>query len=347
MFERILVPLDGSKRAEQALPVAAKIARSSGGSVVLVRVSMPDTFTGPSVVGPLFTPEMFERERIEITYYLAHLPSLECLRGVTTVAHIAEGMPAQAILSAVDALQADLIVMCSHGRTGFTRWMLGSVAQHVARHSTVPVLIVREATESARVSGRDAYSVRVMVALDGSPLAEEALTPAAYLSTALSTQSEGALHLVLVVHLPVEYEYGQNDALARAKKQGIQQAWSYLNALEQRIQTGNLSSSKLQVTASVAVSMDVADTLIQIAEGNEQENSTGYDIIALTTHGRSGPKRWIMGSVAERLLGATRLPLLIIHPHKSKEPHEEGKEVSSVKDQTSEGTKGSSQVGLL
>ncbi len=93
--------------------------------------------------------------------------------------------------------------------------------------------------------------------------------------------------------------------------------------------------------------MDVADTLIQIAEGNEQENSTGYDIIALTTHGRSGPKRWIMGSVAERLLGATRLPLLIIHPHKSKEPHEEGKEVSSVKDQTSEGTKGSSQVGLL
>src|SRR5581483_11532603 len=292
--------------------------RTSGGSVVLVRVHMPDAFAGSSVTGPLFTPGEFERERIEITYYLAHLASSECLRGVATVTHLAEGVPAEAILSSIDALQVDLIVMCSHGRTGFTRWMLGSVAQKVARHSTVPVLILRDEVENAHVPGRDVHSVRIMVALDGSPLAEEALAPAASLSTALSTQSEGALHLVLVVHLPVKFEYGQSDVLARAKEQGIQHAWSYLNALEQRIQADRLSSG-LQVTASVAVSMDVTDTLIQIAEGNEQENDTGCDIIALTTHGRSGLKRWIMGSGAERILGTTRLPLLIIHPQKGNE----------------------------
>src|SRR5581483_2080661 len=175
--------------------------RTSGGSVVLVRVHMPDAFAGSSVTGPLFTPGEFERERIEITYYLAHLASSECLRGVATVTHLAEGVPAEAILSSIDAFQVHLIVMCSHGRTGFTRCMLGSVAQKVARHSTVPVLIVREDAESVNMPGRDTHSVRIMVALDGSPLAEEALTPAAYLSTALSAQSEGALHLVRIVHL--------------------------------------------------------------------------------------------------------------------------------------------------
>ncbi len=320
MFQRILVPLDGSKRAEQALPVAVKIARSSGGSIIVVRVDTPEAFTPPSMDTSMIGPEIFEAERAGITDYLAHVSSLEILKVVKTVTHVAEGLAAPAILAAVDPLEADLIVMCSHGRTGFTRWMLGSVAQKVARHSAVPVLIVREGGNTTNVLSRcSPHPVRVMVALDGSPLAEKAIAPAAQLSVVLSEPSEGALHLVHVVHLPVMYEYGQDDALARAKRQDIQEGQSYLNTIEQSIRAYHLSDDKFQITSSVAVSMNIADMLMQIAEEGDQKGVAGCDVIALVTHGRRGPQRWMIGSVAEHILGATRLPLLIVHTQKSKE----------------------------
>jgi nucleotide-binding universal stress UspA family protein len=320
MFKRILVPLDGSPCAERAIPIATRIARSSGGSITFLRV-VTTTINGAWVTmeSPQPMQEAFELDRARATDYLRAIAQSPDLIRVELNLEVLAGGPAQAILSAADSNKVDLIVICSHGYTGLKRWTLGSVAQKVARNSPVPVLVLRESGNLPADSyKRDVQPLQVLVPLDGSSLAEMALIPAGQLSAALSAPAHGALHLVRVLPLPTMYEYGQDDRLAEAKKQGMLQAHAYLGAMEQKLREGSLADLKLQVTSSVVVDTDVAGALIGVAEVSEDmadiEGFKACGVIAMATHGRSGPKRWMMGSVTERILGATKLPLLIVRP---------------------------------
>jgi len=165
-------------------------------------------------------------------------------------------------------------------------------------------------------------SVRVLVPLDGFSLAEAALAPAAHLSAALSAPARGALHLAQVLRLPKLYEYGQNDQLAEMKKQGIREAQASLSTVERKLREGDLAELNLSVTSSVSVDPDVAGTIIGIAEIGEDmrdavEEYPPCDLIAMATHGRGGLQRWMLGSVTERVLDSTKLPLLIVRPNET------------------------------
>jgi len=177
MFRRIIVPLDGSERAEQALPVAAHLAQSSGGTVVLLQVFAISSGAAWQVMeGSPWVQEELDTERVSVKSYLEKVASKEALLDVATEIVVADGMPAEQILKVADAQQANLIVMCSHGYTGFKRWVIGSVAQKVARHGHVLVLILREgAGVPSSLHPEGPRSVRVMVPLDSSELAEAAL----------------------------------------------------------------------------------------------------------------------------------------------------------------------------
>src|ERR1700694_936410 len=145
MFKHILVPLDGSMRAESAIPVAARIARASGGSVLLLRVvTAPIDFAWYSMESPIGMQGVLDADIDNATAYLAKIAEMEVLAGVETKREVIPGNPALTIKSVTRSSKTDLIVMCSHGETGFKRWMLGSIAQKVARFSPVPVLVLRE-----------------------------------------------------------------------------------------------------------------------------------------------------------------------------------------------------------
>ena len=317
MFQRIVVPLDGSERAEQALPLAARLARASGGSLLLVRVVMPSDEVGwqAGEAAP-FARETAGEEPGKARRSLETLAASEALAGIAVTTEVITGHPAEGILSAAIAGQADLIVMCSHGYTGFKRWMLGSVAQQVVRHSAVPVLILREgATPPAASLLCEGNPVRIMVALDASVLAETVLAPAAYLSAALSAPQQGVLYLVRILRLSTAFEYGQDDSFARARAEKTREAKAYLHTIEDRFREGELARLKLKVTSIVDYDLDVPQRLLVLAENDLVDDEViGCDMLALATHGRSGVARLTMGSVAERLLGATSLPLLIVRP---------------------------------
>ena len=330
MFKRILVPLDGSPRAERAIPLAARLARVSGGSITFLRV-VTTAINGAwlAMESPRLMQEAFEVDSAKATDYLTAIAQSPNLTRVKITLEVLSGIPAQAILSVAEANEVDLIVMCSHGDTGLKRWVLGSVAQKVARYSPVPVLVLREGERLTPASSQGgARSVQVLVPLDGSSLAEAALTPAAQLSAALSAPAHGALHLVRVLRLPSMYEYGQDDSLAEAKKQAMLQAHAYLGAVEQQVREGSLASLQLQVKSTAVVDTDVADALIGMAEVSEDmeaiEGFKASDVIAMATHGRSGLERWVMGSVTERALGAMKLPLLIVRAQKTDAEPEKG-----------------------
>lgn len=308
MFQRILVPLDGSPRAEHAIPVAARIARASGGSILLFRVvTHPIDAVASFIQPPDEVEDILNMRHARVADYLAHIAAhSDALNGVSTTTEIADSIPAQTILSTARLQAIDLIVMCSHGETGLTHWALGSVAQKVTRYSSVPVLVLPEKTPlESPFQGTN--GVRMLIGLDGSAFAEAALEPAAHISAALSAPAPGAVHLTQVVRFPVQSIANIEPVISDEE--------AYLKSVEQRFREGTLAHLHLNVSSSVSVDTDVASTLLRIAENDlSSENESRDEMLALATHGRSGSQLWVLGSITERVLGTMKFPLLVVRP---------------------------------
>src|SRR2546425_28684 len=190
MFQRILVPLDGSSRAEHAIPVAARLARASGGTVILVRVVSKSKLAQRAVQDDVFSANQ----------YLSGIAASPDLQDVHTEPVVLVGATIPAILDVADTSEADLIMLCSHGYTDLTRRIMGSVAQKLAREAPVPVLVLREdGPVPGELPPGTTRPLRALVPLDGSAQAKSALEPAAYVIAALAGTREGALHLMRVV----------------------------------------------------------------------------------------------------------------------------------------------------
>lgn len=320
MFKRILVPLDGSERAERAIPLAARIARASDGTIIFLRVVLPHIATG-KFAGRL-THEASQEELEEAASYLSGDLSARYageLAGIETEMEVVSGTSSPTIFSVALLENIDLIVMCSHGDTGLRRWVLGSVAQKAVRHSPVPILVLNE-HGVVDLKPEAGQSLRVLVALDGSSLSETAVEPAARLSALLSAPAQGALHLLRVVDIPPPHGKLRRQAHTDAMmgEEARKEAEAYLSAVSQHLQEGNLANLNIQGASSLVVSSDVVGTIIKVAEDSSGEwGEGGCDLIALATHGRGGLPRLVMGSVTEHLLGSTRLPLLIVRSHET------------------------------
>ena len=326
MLKRILVPLDGSPLAESALAVAARIAHSSDGTIVLLRViGVPTTYT-PYVYGsdmaqsPQLAQDLIDMEQENAEKYLAEIARLDILMGIQVESTVIPGSAGMSILDTAKEEKVDLIVMSSHGEMGFKRLALGSVAQHVSRHSPVPVLVL-QGDGSAPLSAfsdpkHPLRSITALVALDGSELAEASLEPVAYLVAALATPAQGTLLLSTVANK-------QADRIKHGTEEYMRdEAKKYLIGIGERLQGSDIGKLNLVIEWSIEESKDVANALVEAAEsGKVIESShefTSCDLIAIATHGRGGLKRLMAGSVTEHVLGSTRLPMLIVRPRNEK-----------------------------
>jgi nucleotide-binding universal stress UspA family protein len=323
MFERVLVPLDGSAGAERAIPLAARLVRATGGSIIFVRVVLPPAEVGKYAKSPsvIWEREAVETHRAEATSYLTHtmLNYAADLVGINTEQEVVTGLPSPTIFTEASLQHVDLIVMCSHRESGLQRWVFGSVAQEAIRYSSVPVLILNEHA-AGLPQLHAAHPLRVLVALDGSPLAEAALEPAAQLVSLLAAPAQGAMHLLRVVDLPPSEGKTRSQAHIDAlmREQARQEAESYLRKVANHLHKGTAPASKLTVTTSVIVSPDVVGTVIKQAEQPEDgEQGGGCDLIALASHGHGGLQRLLMGSVPEGIFASTQLPLLIVRPQET------------------------------
>ena len=325
-MKRILVPLDGSPLAESALGVAARIAHASDGTILLVQViGSPGTITpymysSDMAQSPQLTHDLIEMEQENAETYLGEIARLNMLAGIQIEPTIVSGSAGMSILDTAKEEDVDLIVMSSHGETGFKRFVLGSVAQYVSRHSPVPVLVL-QGDESApfRASPDPKHptrSITALVALDGSALAEASLEPAAYVVAALATPTQGTLLLSTVANKQADRAKHGSEEFMR------DEAKKYLIGIGERLQGSDIGKLNLVIEWSIEESKNVANALIEAAEsGKAIESShefTGCDLIAIATHGRGGLKRLMAGSVTEDVLGSTNLPMLIVRPRDEK-----------------------------
>lgn len=321
MFTRIVVPLDGTDHAELALPVAARIARATGGSLLLVRVVLPPVEYGTYGFSQTFIldPTPYEISLDKATAYLSEVlyRNQSLLSGIKTETEEISGATSPTIFQEARLYHADLIVLCSRGETGLKRWVFNSMAQQTVRHSPTPVLVLNEHGQFPPFQEQE-RPLRVLLPLDGSPLSETALEPTIRLIAALAASQQTALHLLRVVDIP--FPYGQTRSFSHVDKimqeEEVQKAQHYLFEVMEQVQKMLPAGLNLTLGSSVAVDVDVVKAiLLEAGAVNEEQAAVPYDLVALATHGRTGLQRLLMGSVSENLLGATRLPLFFVRPH--------------------------------
>lgn len=145
MFQRIMVPLDGSELAHRALPIALEMAKQSAGTVVLVQVvhvsygALPEAY----VATPDLYNDIYEQARADATATLQQAAAETAAAGVKTETVLLEGEPASELVDYEATGNIDLVVMSTHGRTGLARFVYGSVAERILRHGTKPILLNR------------------------------------------------------------------------------------------------------------------------------------------------------------------------------------------------------------
>ncbi|HEU5380635.1 MAG TPA: universal stress protein [Ktedonobacteraceae bacterium] len=325
MFRHILVPLDGSPRAEQAIPVAVRMARASRGTITLFQAVNPVAEVSAYGLGGIYVAS----SRLDDELYRARLYLdqrsrdpllLEALHaGIALHTHAMLGNPAELILTQTanpGEPAIDAIVISSHGYTGVKRWMLGSVAEKVARHALVPVLILREGGPlRVHLQSESTRTMRALVPLDTSPRSQDALVPAAQLLAALSSSGQGELHLAQMIVPPEQSNRRERDELFQAASVNLAE-------IGQTIREGLVArfgpDLHPRLSWSVSFTDDIAEGIVRLAEEGEKrtegERLPPSDVIALTTHGFGGGHRWQIGSIAGRVLHATRLPILLVRP---------------------------------
>ncbi len=202
-----------------------------------------------------------------------------------------------------------------------TRWVMGSIADKIARHASVPVLVLRDGgPQPFAADACEDHQLRGLVALDGSNRAMTALMPAASLISALAVPDRGALHLASVVQpvLSEQEDEEQYPFNLCNSEQEVLETTRYLSTTVERLRAGHLGEI-VDLTWSAIIDTDVARGIVRMAERydsllNESDQDDEFDFIAISTHGHGGVQNWVTGSVSQRVLNETRLPLLIVRP---------------------------------
>ncbi|MDA0733401.1 MAG: universal stress protein [Chloroflexi bacterium] len=303
MYSQMLVPLDGSEFSERVLPYARLLAKGLGCPIELLRVMDPVVENRADSAHGLYPHRVAESEKSHLEDYLNEQSRTLRAEGLKVSTAVHEGNPASEIISEAETHENGLIAMATHGRSGITRWLMGSVANKVLQGSSAPLLLVR----SGQQSGVDEELIlkTVIVPLDRSPMAEQALSHAAALAKALN------LRVALVWVFPMieghytDIGYGGTTygvaPFGEISREVETEARKYFVGVQEDLQNQGISDVEVHLLWGHA-----AGSIVDLAR------DTPNSLVVLTTHGFSGPSRWIMGSVADQIVRQAGEPVLLI-----------------------------------
>jgi len=298
MYTKILVPLDGSRTSERALPFARVLAGTLKLPVELLEVvdvsavSAQAANEKASYLDALIAEgERESREHLKMI--AADFP------GSKVSCTVERGKPADVIIERAAADQGTLIAMATHGRSGVNRWVMGSVAEKVLRGSESTMFLVR-ADQAARADGATMIK-SIVVPLDGSELAESVLPTVVEIAKSLDL----AVVLCRVYELAASAYYGSEDYLPNYDEMLLhlkKQVEGYLAEKASSLKTAGLIR-----VSWIALPGSGADEIVRYSREHPDA------LIALCTHGRSGVRRWVLGSVTERVVRYSGDPVLVVH----------------------------------
>jgi nucleotide-binding universal stress UspA family protein len=298
MYERILIPLDGSSLAEIVLPYAEELSVKFGAELILASVSEPEV----PEVNPVYRSYLEDlAEKVQ-----RQLSARGTEKKAWVSIEVLMGKPATEILQYADVNNVGLIAMArrggSHGGPGEGKWLLGNIASKVLQAADNPILLIRVAASSAALQQKRLFK-KILVPLDGSEMAEAVVPYIEALARPLNAQVI-LFHVLELAPVPVLLAPGIQfpfppvtpEQEARRAVSGL----AYLEGVEKALTEKGIYCSSETSSGSPAVE------ILNYAEAN------AIDLIAMSTHGRSGIGRWVFGSVTEKLLQTGSTPILTI-----------------------------------
>jgi nucleotide-binding universal stress UspA family protein len=298
MYNKILIPLDGSKTAEKVLPYARYLAGKINASVELLAVvDIAEMATHIPAEKARFVDAMFENGMRSSETYLRGIAAT--FHGATVDCTVEKGRAEETIIEKGETDKGMLIAMATHGRSGLNRFLLGSVAEKVLRGSANPLLLVR-ATQEAKSEGEAACKT-VIVPLDGSELAESVLPTVTRAAKALDLE----VLLFRAYHVPFN-AYSGNEGYYAVKYDDLvsgvrDEANAYLAK-----KVAEIKKLGIEKVRSISAEGFAGDEIILLGR------KTPDGLIAMSSHGRSGVRRWVLGSVTETVVRHTVDPMLVL-----------------------------------
>jgi Universal stress protein UspA and related nucleotide-binding proteins len=306
MYSRILVPLDGSRAAEEALPAAAAIARRTGAELelALVHVSVASALAAAPA-----TVDFGELDRVQLedeAVYLRRITErLNAAHDLRVSAHHLSGPVVDTLAAHIQGAHVDLVVMTTHGRGAVGRLWLGSVADGLVRTVATPVLDASRERPAGRASRR---VPRILVPLDQSPVAEHAVLAAREL-----LEDEGECLLVSVIDpsplmkvAPLPFglvpEVAVDNELQDTTRAYLERVARHVRRLGARART------------SVRIAGNPAPEILSEAARER------VDAIVVTSHGVGGFRRFLLGSVVDKLVRGAEVPVLVCRPPAEQRP---------------------------
>jgi len=299
MYSKILIPLDGSKTAEKVLPYASYLASRLGIPVELLAVvDIADLAAHTSAEKARFIQGIIEEGERSSKEYLRKVAGT--FGDVKVHCSVEKGRADEVIVEKGEADTAMLIAMATHGRSGLNRFLLGSIAEKVLRGAVNPLLLVRATEEAADA---EAVFKTMIVPLDGSEIAESVLPMAA------GTAKKLGLEVVLfrAYHLPFNAYAGDDGYYATNYDDLIS---AVRDEAEEYLQKKVAEVKKLGVEKVSALAKEgfAGDEILSIGR------KTPKGLIAMCSHGRSGVRRWVLGSVTENVVRHAIDPVLVSRP---------------------------------
>ncbi|QSG13576.1 universal stress protein [Halapricum desulfuricans] len=286
MYDRILVPVDGSECGRAAARYGFAFAAATGATVDIVHVV--DT-TVPTIGGRMTDPERQDHGEAIVESAAEHSQAFDC----PVETHVREGAPRSEIVASADELGADLIVMGRQGTHNLRERLLGGVTEHVVRHADQPVLVVPLGTDVTAAS-----ISKLLVPTDGSEAATAAVGPATELAAAFDAE------IAVFTAVDVQAAGGSFSAggvseefIERLKSEGGETAETFADA----IRDGQPGLSVETIVRRGSAHEEIASCATEI----------DADLIVMASHGRTGLKRHLLGSVADRVLRVAETPVLI------------------------------------
>ena len=297
MYSKILVPLDGSATAEAALPYVEALAVGFKTPVELLSVidvgAMTAYLTADKV--PQLDSVVAKEEENSRSYLESVIKNYSA--SFAAACDVVRGDPAEEILQSASKDRDPLIAMATHGHSGAKRWLLGSVAEKVLRNSSCPLFLVR-ASEAQTEARRIINSI--VVPLDGSALAEQILPTVSQWAQALDLE----VALIRAVEFPALTYYGSEEDFAayeNFQEDEKREAAAYLKTKAQALIAGGVRTVSTSVLGGSAAAAIISYT-----------REAPRALIAMSTHGRSGVRRWMLGSIAEKVVRHGEDPVLIV-----------------------------------
>ena len=305
MYSKVVVPLDGSELAEGVLPHVAEVVRGRESRVYLLSASPLARRVSPAAVdvqpASATMPDDLQGARRKLMEYLRTVAKGLEPAATDVWIGVSFGRPADEILTFAGKVDADLIAMSTHGRSGISRWVFGSVADRLLHGASCPVLLVRAKPAQPRTPYQN-----ILLPLDGSELAEQVIP---YVK-ALIHPNHTRISLISVLTTGLG---DRTVTLLTSYPPGMQLATTALSQAQAQLQTYLRSVAAVLRERGAVVSITIrqgspADEILTHAAEVEA------DLISMTTHGLSGASRWVYGGVAGKVLQGAHSPVLLVRP---------------------------------